>query len=186
MFLPGSTASHDPKPSDAASLLLGLLTYLRWQRRADRQSPGIAAFARLSCAKGRPWTASGRNPMHRLSRRACNNNRMSERARSENENGGQTRMRIKNLSHRRHSSLAAPRTLVAKLTTQLEFSSSCGYVAFRATEKAMRSIRSYIAAPTAAAPSFDRRADWRHMRSCAALRGLLGTSRPETGLRKPD
>src|SRR3989442_124936 len=110
---------------------------------------------------------------------------MSEPARSENENGGEPRLRMQNLSYRPYSSLRAPRTFVAKLTTQLEFSSSCGYVAFLATEEAMRSIRSFVAALTAA-PSFDRRAKWPHMRLCAAKRGFLATSQPGTGLRQPE
>jgi hypothetical protein len=111
---------------------------------------------------------------------------MSEHARRTNENGGETRMRIKNLSARVPFFRFGRRDARAKSAAQVEFSCFCGYVAFRETEEAMRSMRSYIAALTAAAPSFDRRADWRHTRSCAALRGLLGTSQPEAGLRKPD
>ena len=95
-------------------------------------------------------------------------------------------MRIKNLSARVPFFRFGRRDAHAKSASRVEFSRSCGYVAFRETEEAMRSIRSYVAAPTAAALSFDRRADWRHTRSCAALRGLLGTSQPEMGLRKPD
>jgi hypothetical protein len=76
------------------------------------------------------------------------------------------------------------RDVVRKRKTRLEFFILCGYVAFLETEEAMRSIRSYIVALTAAAPSL--RAEWRHLRLCAAKQGFLGTNQPETGLRKPD
>ena len=49
----------------------------------------------------------------------------------------------------------------------------------------MRSLRAHIKVQAAAA-SFDRRDDWRGLRSCALeLNGVL-TAKPEQGLRLPD